>query len=126
MRNRKINTKYIEGFVDELSKKGFVDKTIKNHYFNVDFYLNDFLLREDALTMENGCKDEYLSDFFGYFFIRKCMWSTPDTVKSTIASLKKFYRLLKEDYEEFTDTIRVNKEYWIDCCSEYNDGISEW
>lgn len=126
MRNRKINTKYIEGFVDELSKKGFVDKTIKNHYFNVDFYLNDFLLREEALTMENGCKDEYLSDFFGYFFIRKCMWSTPDTVKSTIASLKKFYRLSKEDYEEFTDTIRVNKEYWIDCCSEYNDGISEW
>ena len=59
------------------------------------------MLREDALTMENGCKDEYLSDFFGYFFIRKCMWSTPDT-------------------------IRVNKEYWIDCCSEYNDGISEW
>lgn len=126
MRNRKINTKYIEGFVDVLSKKGFVDKTIKNHYFNVDFYLNDFLLREDALTMENGCKDEYLSDFFGYFFIRKCMWSTPDTVKSTIASLKKFYQLSKEDYEEFTDTIRVNKEYWIDCCSEYNDGISEW
>lgn len=72
--------------------------------------------------MENGCKDEYLSDFFGYFFIRKCMWST----QSTIASLKKFYRLSKEDYEEFTDTIRVNKEYWIDCCSEYNDGISEW
>ncbi|WP_270490725.1 hypothetical protein [Holdemanella porci] len=51
--------------------------------------------------MENGCKDEYLSDFFGYFFICKCMWSTPDT-------------------------IRVNKEYLIDCCSEYNDGISEW
>lgn len=40
--------------------------------------------------------------------------------------LKKFYRLSKEDYEEFTDTIRVNKEYWIDCCSKYNDGISEW
>ena len=123
---REINAKYIEEFVDELSKKGFVDKTIKRHYGNVDFYLNDFLLREDALTMENGCKDEYLSDFFGYFFIRKCMWSTPDTVKSTIASLKKFYRLSKEDYEEFTDTIRVNKEYLIDCCSEYNDGISEW
>ncbi len=92
----------------------------------MDFYLNDFLLREEALTMENGCKDEYLSDFFGYFFIRRCMWSTSDTVKSTIASLKKFYRLSKEDYEEFTDTIRVNKEYWIDCCSKYNDGISEW
>ena len=70
---REINAKYIEEFVDELSKKGFVDKTIKRHYENVDFYLNTYLLREDALTMENGCKDEYLSDFFGYFFIRKCM-----------------------------------------------------
>lgn len=130
---REINAKYIEEFVDELSKKGFVDKTIKRHYENVDFYLNTYLLRENALTMENGCKDEYLSDFFGYFFIRKCMWSTPDTVKSTIASLKKFYRFMyesnrlsKEDYEEFMDTIRVDKEYWIDCCSKYNDGISEW
>ena len=130
---REINTKYIEEFVDELSKKGFVDKTIKRHYENVDFYLNTYLLREDALTMENGCKDEYLSDFFGYFFIRKCMWITQDTVKSIIASLKKFYRFMyesnrlsKEDYEEFMDTIRVDKEYWIDCCSKYNDGISEW
>ena len=35
-------------------------------------------------------------------------------------------RIAKEDYEEFTDTICANKEYWIDCCSEYNDGISEW
>ena len=47
-------------------------------------------------------------------------------IQSTIANLKKFYRLTKEDYEEFTDTICANKEYWIDCCSEYNDGISEW
>ena len=68
---REINAKYIEGFVDELSKKGFVDKTVKRHYENVDFYLNTYLLREDALTMENGCKDEYLSDFFGYFFMEK-------------------------------------------------------
>ena len=130
---REINAKYIEEFVDELSKKGFVDKTIKRHYENVDFYLNTYLLREDALTMENGCKDEYLSDFFGYFFIRKCMLSTPDTVNSTMASLKKFYRFMyesnrlsKEDYEEFMDAIRIDKEYWIDCCSKYNDGISEW
>ena len=130
---REINAKYIEEFVDELSKKGFVEKTIKNHYFNVDFYLNDYLLREDALTMENCCKYEYLSDFFGYFFIRKCMWSTPDTMKSTIASLKKFYRFMyetnrlsKEDYEEFMDAIRADKEYWIDSCREYNDGISAW
>ena len=67
--------------------------------------------------MENGCKDEYLSDFFGYFFIRKCMWSTPDTVKSTIASLKKFYRLSKEDYEELLESDYTNnsiEKLWFD------------
>lgn len=103
------------------------------------FFRQDEIIEEksyydlDLFSMENGCKDEYLSDFFGYFFIRKCMWSTPDTVKSTMASLKKFYRFMyesnrlsKEDYEEFMDTIRIDKEYWIDCCSKYNDGISEW
>lgn len=36
---REINTKYIEEFVDELSKKGFVDKTIKRHYENVDLHI---------------------------------------------------------------------------------------
>lgn len=107
---REINAKYIEEFVDELSKKGFVDKTIKRHYENVDFYLNTYLLREDALTMENGCKDEYLSDFFGYFFIRKCMWSTPDTVKSTMASLKSFIDscMNRIDYQK-----KTMKSSWI-------------
>lgn len=107
---REINAKYIEEFVDELSKKGFVDKTIKRHYENVDFYLNTYLLREDALTMENGCKDEYLSDFFGYFFIRKCMWSTPDTVKSTMASLKSFIDscMNRIDYQK-----KTMKNSWI-------------
>ena len=28
--------------------------------------------------------------------------------------------------EEFMDIIRVDKEYWVDFCREYNDGISEW
>ena len=107
---REINTKYIEEFVDELSKKGFVDKTIKRHYENVDFYLNTYLLREDALTMENGCKDEYLSDFFGYFFIRKCMWSTPDTVKSTMLVLKSFIDscMNRIDYQK-----KTMKNSWI-------------
>ena len=66
----------------------------------------------------------YVISLDTFSYVSVC--GSQDTVKSIIASLKKFYRLSKEDYEEFTDTIRVNKEYWIDCCSEYNDGISEW
>lgn len=107
---REINAKYIEEFVDELSKKGFVDKTIKRHYENVDFYLNTYLLRENALTMENGCKDEYLSDFFGYFFIRKCMWSTPIQLSQQLLVLKSFIDLCMNriDYQK-----KTMKNSWI-------------
>ena len=39
-----------------------------------DFYINDFLLRTDAYSMEHGVS--MIDDFLGDFFIRKCMWST--------------------------------------------------
>ena len=29
-----------------------------------------------------------LGDFLGDYFIRKCMWSTPSTVKTTAASIR--------------------------------------
>mgnify|MGYP001109441007 CR=1 FL=1 len=47
-------------------------------------------------------------------------------IEQSRIKIKQWKDFKKEDYEEFTDTIRVNKEYWTDCCSEYNDGISEW
>ena len=37
---------------------------------------------EESVTM--------LGDFLGDYFIRKCMWSTPSSVKTTAARLKKF------------------------------------
>ena len=45
-------------------------------------------------TMEEGVT--MLGDFLGDFFIRKCMWSTPATVKTTATSLKKFYKCMAE------------------------------
>ena len=33
-----------------------------------------------------------VGSFLGDFFIRKCAWSTPGNIKTTAASLKKFYK----------------------------------
>ena len=81
---RKENAKYLDIFLKDM--QGFTSKTISNHINNVDFYINEFLLRGDILTIKDGIYE--LDDFLGYFFIRKCMWSTPNSIKSTATSIK--------------------------------------
>lgn len=123
--NRKENEKYLEMFREELEKKGLTEKTIRRHLGNADLYINDFLPRRETL-MKDGC--DLASEFFGYFFIEKCMWSTPASIKTTAASLKKFYKCMlehgqieKDDYEELCDTIKFSLEEWQDDCAQYND-----
>ena len=69
-----------------------------------------------------------MHSFFGDFFIRKCMWSTPASIKSTAASLKKFYKCMlqhgyidKESYDYLCFDIKENMEDWQEECAIYND-----
>ncbi len=105
-------------------------KTINRHLTNVDFYINTYLLREDAYDFTHGIWD--IDDYLGYFFIRKCMWSTPGNIKSTAASIKKFYQCMlkqemiqKADYEYLCETIKDNMWKWQSDCEMYNDPDAE-
>jgi hypothetical protein len=127
---RAENEKHLEAFEAWLIEKGLSEKTIYSHLRNTDFYLNTYLLREDAIDMKQGCYQLY--DFFGYFFIRKCMWSTPGNIKTTATGLKKFYRCMleneriePEDYEDLCETIKENMEEWQETCAIYNDPSQE-
>lgn len=122
---RAENGDLIQIFKSELEKKGLSPKTIKAHVDNVDLYINDFLLREDAVHMESGLG--HLDTFF-YFFVHKCMWSTPANVKTTAASLKKFYKCMlengkidKEDYQYFCETLKEGIPVWQEECADFND-----
>ena len=113
---RSENAELLMLFRTELETRGLSQKTIRNHIDNVDLYINDFLLREDAEHMDIGlCR----LDTFFYFFIHKCMWSTPGNVKTTAASIKKFYKCMMEHG-------RVEKEEYQDFCKELKEGIPIW
>ena len=121
---RKENVKYLDIFLKDM--QGFTSKTISNHINNVDFYINEFLLRVDTLTIKDGIYE--LDDFLGYFFIRKCMWSTPNSIKSTAASIKKFYKSMyqhgvveKKDYDYVCKEIKDNIDQWMSDCEQFND-----
>ena len=126
----KENKKYIEGFEEYLKNKNLSAKTIRRHVSNAEFYINDYLADhyEDVDAIK-GIDDFYIGDFFDYFFIRKCMWSTPYTMKEYAASLKKFYTYLNEEelisdeqLQDLKDTFKYSLEDWCDDCEIYNNG----
>ena len=123
---RQENDRYLEIFEQDLTAAGLKEKTIGRHWRNVEFYLNQFLLYYSGREMKDGlwAIDEYL----GEFFIRRCMWSTPATIKSTAASIKKFYKSMADheeidqaDYKELCEEIRDSMEVWQELCASYND-----
>lgn len=123
---RRDNADLLELFERDLIRNGLSQKTVSRHIDNVEFYINDYLLYEDARPMEDGVFQ--IDDFLGYFFIRKCMWSTPGTIKSTAASIKKFYkcmadyeRISREDYDYLCGVIRDNMSNWQSDCEQFND-----
>lgn len=113
-------------FKDDLIQSGLKDKTISRHLSNVEFYINEFLLYRDAYPMEEGLN--MLDDYLGDFYIRKCLWSTPGNIKSTAASIKKFYKSMlahgeidKAGYHDLCSLIKDSMEVWQTDCAIYND-----
>ena len=120
------NKEYLKIFKEDLEASGLKPETIRRHMDNANFYINTFLLREEPNPIDAGA---YMIDsFLGDFFIRKCLWSTPATIKSTAASIKKFYKsmmrhgiLADGDYEFLLYSIKLGMEEWQELCETYND-----
>lgn len=125
-KQRKRNDKLIEEFYDSLVSKGLTKKTIDKHTSNTDFYINHFLLNYDVLSAEEGVNE--VSSFLGDFFIRKCMWSTKNSIKENAASIKKFYqfmletnRITKKDNNMLKKEIKENMSRYLETVEKYNN-----
>ena len=123
---RERNKRYLDLFEADMRAAGLSESTIGRHLDNVDFYLNEYLLYYDVNDMEYGCHDVY--GFLGDWFIRKCAWSTPGTIKTNAASIKKFYKCMRDNgligadaYNELARTIKENMADWQADCAEFND-----
>lgn len=123
---RKNNKKLLDDFYKWLKASGLKDKTIKNHVNNVDFYINEFLLYEDAIEAKNGALE--IDMFLGYWFIKKALWSSPAQIKGNAASLKKFYTFLfekgqidKEELDELKGRIKEDMPEWIATMKRYDN-----
>ena len=117
-RIREENEKLLDDFAQWLAEKNLAQKTINKHVSNVDFYINEFLLYEDAIEAADGAGE--IGYFLGYWFIKKALWANKSHIKSNATSLKKFYQFMlekgeiaKDDYEELKETIKLDMEEWL-------------
>ena len=131
-RIRKDNEELLEGFVAMLRSGRLASRTIGTHRDNVDFFINEFLLRVDLIKPSDGIG--MVDEFLGDWFIRKAMWSTSRAIKSTATSLHKFYIFLAlsgkvspAELAALKQTILVRLPQWQAMCERYNDGkIEDW
>jgi intergrase/recombinase len=125
-RIRESNDSLLGDFEDWLRKSGLADKTIKQHVENIDFYINEYLLYEDAVEPQDGIDD--VGSFLGYWFIRKAMWASESSIRSNATSLKKFYTFLherglvsKDDLDSLKETIKEEMPDWLATVARYDD-----
>ena len=123
---RESNRKLLDDFAIWLQQSGLSRKTINKHTQNIDFYINEFLLYEDAEEPPEGIYS--VNMFLGYWFIKKAMWSSAASIKSNAASLKKFYAFLHErglvsqdDLALLKETIKKRMPEWLATLARYND-----
>jgi hypothetical protein len=125
-RIKKNNAKLLEQFDQWLSGKGLAEKTVRRHVENADFYINTFLLSEDAIPAKDGAS--HISMFLGYWFIRKAMWASPSAIRENAGSLKKFYTFMQEqgqidpdELQELKETIKEEMPEWVGTVERYDD-----
>jgi site-specific recombinase XerD len=125
-RIKKDNAKLLDDFDQWLSGKGLAEKTVRRHRDNIEFYINTFLLNEDAIPAKEGAT--HISMFLGYWFIRKAMWASPSAIRENAASLKKFYTFMHEqghidadDLQDLKETIKEEMPEWVGTVERYDD-----
>ncbi len=125
-RIRAENERLLNDFAADLETSGLSKKTVDNHVTNTAFYINEFLLYEDTVPSKEGLHE--VGVFFGYWFIKKAMWASQDSMRGTAASLKKFYTFLcsrgvvaQEDLTQLKETIKEGMPDWLATLSRWDD-----
>ena len=123
---REENEIFLSGFSRYLKSKKLSKKTINMHVSNIDFYINEFLLYEEPLKAKEGVGR--LDYFLGYWFIRKAMWASVNSIKGYITSMKHFYTYMHsiseidlEELIEMKEEIKESKDEWLGTIRKYDD-----
>ncbi len=110
---RASNQPILDDFEAWLERSGLVEKTVKTHVNNISFFTN-YLVYYDPLKKLDEADSGDVRMFLADWFPRKAMWASITSVKSNIASFKKFFQWMGE-------TGRVSPETVVDVLTTLKD-----
>ena len=110
---RAYNQPILEDFRFWLEQSGLAKKTVENHVDNIDFFTH-YLVYYDPLKKLDEADGSDVWMFLTDWFPRKALWSSVTSVKSYLASFKKFFQWMGENGrvspETFADVLTMLKE----------------
>jgi site-specific recombinase XerD len=115
---RAYNQPILDSFRAWLEQSGLVEKTVKNHVENINFF-TEYLVYYEPLEKLDEADGSDVWMFLSDWFPRKALWSSVTSVKSYIASFKKFFQWMGE-------TGRVSSETVADVLTPLKEGRDEF
>ena len=110
---RAYNQPILDDFRIWLEQSGLAEKTVKAHVFNIDFF-TAYLMYYEPLKKLDEANSGDVWIFLANWFPRKAMWASATSVKSNIASFKKFFQWMGEtgcvSPEAVADVLHTLKE----------------
>jgi len=123
---RKTNERLLSEFEVWLKSSGLSKNTIEKHLSNIDFYVSEYLLYEDATEAKDSVNA--VGMFLGYWFIKKARWANQSNIKGNATSLRKFYTFMyekdlieNEDLVDLKETIKEGMPEWLATLDRYDD-----
>ncbi len=101
---RVSNQPILDDFEAWLEQSGLSEKTVKTHVSNIDFFTN-YLVYYEPLKKLDEAKEGDVWMFLADWFPRKALWASATSVKSYLASFKKFFRWMGETGRVSPETV---------------------
>ena len=118
------NQPILDGFRAWLEQSGLAEKTVKSHVENIDFF-TEYLVYYEPLEKLDEADGSDVWMFLSDWFPRKAMWSSVTSVKSYIASFKKFFqwmgetgRVSPETVADVLDTLKEGRDEFLEAVAE--------
>lgn len=122
---RAYNQPILADFQAWLEQAGLSDKTVKNHVENIDFFTHYLVYYDPLKTLEEADSSDIWT-FLTDWFPRKALWSSVTSVKSYLASFKKFFQWMGEAgrvspavVADVLDTLKVDRDEFLAAVAEY-------
>jgi len=119
------NQPILEDFRAWLEQSGLTGKTVENHVDNIEFFTHYLVYYDDPLKKLDEADGSDIWMFLTDWFPRKAMWSSVTSVKSNIASFKKFFnwlgiagRIAPEVVADALTTLKEGRDEFLEAVEE--------